>query len=286
MPTIHLTYFHRLTEPQGRRYCTTWPKLLGRLTTPREVADKHDVPGVSLATFRNDRRALANVEAVYAIGLDLDKGVDWSSFVTLFGATDSFLHTTWSSTPTAPRARVFLRLSRPVTSDEYRRVYRGVADTCEAAHLVVDRQASDPSRFWFLPSIPPGGSYWCSIGRGQPVNVEGALACVPPSSPAPRPPLSSARPGDSSVEARAAAYLARCAPAISGSGGHATTFVTAQRLVRGFALDEETAFRLICVWNETCQPPWSERELRRKIKQAADHGAMPEGELRDRRRAS
>jgi len=85
------------------------------------------------------------------------------------------------------------------------------------------------------------------------------------------------------VEARAAAYLARCEPAVSGSGGHRTTFVVAQRLVRGFALDEETAYRLLTEWNQRCSPPWSERELRRKVRQAAERGNLPEGSLRDRR---
>lgn len=284
---ISLTHFPRLTDAQGKCFSTTWPRLIERLTKPQVVSSKDDAQGFSFATFKDNRRALANVEAVFAVGLDFDHDLDWDHLIERFDASDSFAHTTHSSTDAAPRARVFLRLSRPVSGDEYRRVYAAVASIVEAGGLVIDRKASDPSRFWFLPSVPVGGTYRYSIGRGPAVNVNAALASVPPPR-APSAPLpSSQSQADASVEKRANAYLAKCEPAISGSGGHNVTFVTAIRLVRGFALDEDTAFRLLCTWNERCQPPWSEAALRRKLRQAVERGTMPEGALRDAdRRAS
>lgn len=290
-PAIGLTYFPRLRDAQGQRVRCSWPALVERLQTARVVSDKHDAPGLSLATYEGDRRALARVEAVYAVGLDLDDGVDWDELLGRFGGGATFLHTTWSSTPECIRARVFLLLSRPVTADEYRRVYASIVSVCEDAGLVVDRAASDPSRLWFLPSIPPGGAYRYSVGVGGPVDVEAMLAKVPvPAPPAPTVPSAPSANGSgrgADLETRAAAYLARCEPAISGQGGHRVTFLIAQRLVRGFSLDEGTAFRLLCSWNATCQPPWSEWELRRKIRQAAEHGRHAVGDLRDadRRRA-
>lgn len=188
---LAITYFPRLTEARGQRVRTTWDKLVARLSVARVVAAKDDAPGLSIATFAGDRRGLANVERVYAVGLDLDRNVDWDVLLERFDAVDSFLHTTWSSTPTEPRARVFIRLSRPVTGDEYRRVYAACVGVAEVGGLVVDRAASDPSRFWFLPSTPPGGDFRFSVGRGSPVNVEGALAAT---EPPPRPAPSSVRP--------------------------------------------------------------------------------------------
>ena len=85
---------------------------------------------------------------------------------------------------------------------------------------------------------------------------------------------------------RARRYLVHCAPAISGSGGHAATFSVAVRLVRGFALDESTALALLREWNAKCKPPWSEHDLIRKIRQAAEAGRMPDGALRDAPRRS
>ncbi|MGH7440508.1 MAG: bifunctional DNA primase/polymerase [Polyangiaceae bacterium] len=132
--------------------------------------------------------------------------------------------------------------------------------------------------FLAAPSIHPCGQpYRWTSPRGAPIAepprwlVE--LATV-------REPLAPAVPvallGSSRV-ARARAYLAHVPPAISGAGGHAHTFVTAQRLVRGFGLDEATAFALLRIWNRTCQPPWSTWELARKVKQAASVGRMPMG---------
>lgn len=58
--------------------------------------------------------------------------------------------------------------------------------------------------------------------------------------------------------------------AVSGQGGHRQTFKVAIRLVGGFRLDEEAAYDLLAAWSEAkCDPPWSERELRHKISDAA-----------------
>jgi hypothetical protein len=78
---------------------------------------------------------------------------------------------------------------------------------------------------------------------------------------------------------RARAYLAALPPAISGSGGHPATFLAAIAMVRGFELDPETAYSLLADWNEGCQPPWCERDLRRKVSEAAEKSTAPIGYL-------
>lgn len=71
------------------------------------------------------------------------------------------------------------------------------------------------------------------------------------------------------VFARASRYLAKMPPAVSGSGGHNSTFKAACALVHGFALDQETAVRLLVEeYNPTCDPPWTEHELRHKVRSA------------------
>jgi hypothetical protein len=80
---------------------------------------------------------------------------------------------------------------------------------------------------------------------------------------------------------RAAAYLERMPPAIAGSGGHAATFNAAVVLVRGFAIPEQDALPLLMAWNQThCQPPWTESELRHKLRSAAS-STRPLGYLLD-----
>lgn len=79
---------------------------------------------------------------------------------------------------------------------------------------------------------------------------------------------------------RARAYLATLPAAVSGSGGHEAAFLAAQRMVRSFALTEDDAFAVLWTdYNPRCSPPWSEKELRHKVKQAATRSGMEAGAL-------
>jgi hypothetical protein len=71
-----------------------------------------------------------------------------------------------------------------------------------------------------------------------------------------------------SIEA-ARAYVRTIPGAVSGNGGHNLTFRVARVLVRDFALSEHDAMTLFQEWNETCEPPWSESDLRHKLHDAA-----------------
>lgn len=93
-----------------------------------------------------------------------------------------------------------------------------------------------------------------------------------------RAPTMRSRPPGGDVMARARAYLERVSPAISGQGGHATTFLAAQHLVRGFGLDDESALSVLAEWNARCVPPWTDKELRHKVRQARERGqTVPDG---------
>lgn len=312
MKPVALTFFRSLTDPIGRlrdgsigRVSTTWPALICRLSVPRVVKKKHEAPGFSLATYVSDRRSLANVERVYAVGLDLDHfdvlplrmkrtpglivpAPKWEDAVARFEKTECFLHTTWSSSKETPRVRVFIRLDRPVTAEEYRRVYAFCADIAERNGFLVDRAASDPSRFWFLPSIPPRGTYRHAVCAGKVIKADIALETYPaaPAAQAPRPERSAPTSEIDKTIERAEKYLETCDGAIQGQGGSNVTFIVCMKIARGFDLDDDTAYRLLARWNERCSPPWSERDLRRKIREAAQRGTMPIGELRDRERAA
>jgi hypothetical protein len=83
-------------------------------------------------------------------------------------------------------------------------------------------------------------------------------------------------------EKRARAWIAKANPAIQGQCGARRTFVVAMTVVRGFDIEPDVAFSLLSEWNQTCCPPWSERELKRKIKEAMRRGSMPFGAKLDR----
>ena len=73
---------------------------------------------------------------------------------------------------------------------------------------------------------------------------------------------------ESSVMDRAAKYLERMPVSVSGENGSAKCFHAACVLVQGFDLSPDQAMALMRVWNQGCQPPWSERELQHKIDDA------------------
>lgn len=75
--------------------------------------------------------------------------------------------------------------------------------------------------------------------------------------------------GSADVRERAIAYLASCPPAVSKQGGHNQTFDVARAIVYGFDLGPDTGFDLLQAhYNQRCQPPWSEVELRHKCADA------------------
>ena len=101
----------------------------------------------------------------------------------------------------------------------------------------------------------------------------------PAAGPAPR--QSTAAPAK--VLERAAAYLARIPGAVAGSGGHNQTYAAATAMVHGFGLEPDVAFDLLRrEYNPRCSPPWTDKELRHKVDDAASRAhAKPRGWLLD-----
>ena len=67
---------------------------------------------------------------------------------------------------------------------------------------------------------------------------------------------------------RARNYIDKIPGAVSGAGGHPTTFHVACVLIHGFALGEAESLGLMLQWNTKCEPAWSESDLRHKVKSA------------------
>ena len=75
-----------------------------------------------------------------------------------------------------------------------------------------------------------------------------------------------------SIQERAARYLAKVSPAVSGQNGHSATLLAAEHLVRGFCLSDDDAYPPLSDWSQSCEPPWSESELRHKLDEARTKG--------------
>ncbi|MBC7835958.1 MAG: bifunctional DNA primase/polymerase [Phycisphaerales bacterium] len=156
------------------------------------------------------------------------------------------------------------------------------------------------------PSIHPLGERYSPL-TGEPavVEAEHLRACVQalaeavviarhgalPVKPEPRLPRARVHRSDEpseQVQRRAQAYLAKIPGAVSNQGGHPLTYAAATAMVHGFGLHPQVALDLLrAEYNPRCQPPWSEKELRHKVDDAATKPHhMPRGWLRDAVRSS
>ncbi|MEQ9097106.1 MAG: bifunctional DNA primase/polymerase [Phycisphaerales bacterium] len=146
------------------------------------------------------------------------------------------------------------------------------------------------------PSVHPSGERY-DVLEGEPARVPAAMlaACVQALADAVRAQRHTVEPARSApaistphddAERRAAAYLDAMPPAIAGSGGHNQTYAAATALVHGFALVPEVAMDLLATrYNPRCEPPWSERELKHKVDDAASKAhERPRGWLLESKR--
>lgn len=287
---IRCTFFRARTEPRGLAVTFEPGELAASLACPLPIGPggKTALPLISWATFRGHRRALANVEAVHALGLDVDEPTtDPAGLVATvraaLGDVELYAHSTASSSPGAFRLRLVVPYDAPATADEHRASWALVARLLEHVGVHIDRACSDASRGFYVWAMPESGAYWHTAHEGAPWPARAAaqrerqrqaMEAERRPSPKRRPVACSA--GFDAVE-RARRYLAHVEPAIAGAGGHRATFVAAAKLLHGFELSEEQAFALLAEeYNPRCVPPWSERDLRRKVAEAAKaHSARP-----------
>lgn len=114
---------------------------------------------------------------------------------------------------------------------------------------------------------------YCQAGLDWLTQVVLPEPAAPPAPPPPSPRPQADRPGRPDAVARAEMYASNYPPAISGQGGHDTTYRLACVLVNGFSLGIDGARPILQSWNMGCQPPWSPRELEHKLKQAERAGS-------------
>lgn len=87
-------------------------------------------------------------------------------------------------------------------------------------------------------------------------------------SPTSQPTNNSAQNVPSNIPERVIRYIDKCKPAVSGEHGHDQTFKVLCEVIRGFDLSRDQAWQAAVYFNQKCQPPWSEKELRHKLDDA------------------
>jgi hypothetical protein len=116
------------------------------------------------------------------------------------------------------------------------------------------------------PSVHPNGTVYQWTDEGEPGELPAWLD--PRNTPGNLSSLNLTRRSiDSRGVERCRAYLEKVPNAISGNGGHGATLRAACECFR-FGLTESQAWDMLCWFNASkCDPEWSERELRHKLKE-------------------
>jgi hypothetical protein len=278
---------------------TTWDDLT---STRHDRRAEKDGVGVTFATYQPvcdcggefcpgdaGHRLDENVLEVTALGLDLDKrlvdGVQADiDPATAQAALDrlaalgvrSWVYSTHSATADRPSCRAIVALSRPVARADWRRFWRAAI-----AHLgiFVQTTCQNEARFWYLPSAPEGADVLNVSLPGEPLDVDAILAAVPAptvSSEKPLQPAENRSETDPRVLDRVRQILAAHGPAIEGQEGDTHT-LRAGYICRDHGLDEDQALEALLDWNTTCQPPWDEGDLTRKVAHAYRYAKGEEG---------
>lgn len=275
--------FAGLAQPEvSEQLETTWEDWISFLVTEPhgDFAGQMAASGWSPAKYIPARRNRDNVRQVFGLVLDHDKAGSWDALGELWHGSYGCIYTTKShgaSGTSGDRLRVVLPLARPVIVEEYARLWDWAARRATEVGCPPDPQCRDASRFWFDPSMPPGG--WRAVTlHGEPIDPTAVLALLEP------PKLRVVRPveqiaTDQKIR-RAIAYLAKLPAAVSGASGHTTTFNAVAHVMFGFDFDPEVTHSLITEhYNPRCDPPWSERDLLHKIRSVAERCQRERGYL-------
>jgi hypothetical protein len=202
-PTIEVTLWTSRTSKVGTPAAWTWDELAAKLASPI-VRPKEKLPGWSAASFEGHRRAKACARRVSALVLDLDEGaIPLERLCDVFAKRKTVVHSTASSTPSSPRWRVVVALSRDLSPEEYSRVWRASEARLREVGIELDTQARDPSRLWFMPSPPAEGAFVFHRIDGEPLEVDELLVANSPPSRVETLPAKRSRYGDAALASAA-----------------------------------------------------------------------------------
>jgi hypothetical protein len=220
---IYLSPEQFARSPQVGTPCRmTWANLAAYLSRPTDgdpVAfpnpdeAKRQAGAWSPCLYKDNRRRKADVVHACAITFDIDGGGDVDRASKAFAAFRKIVHSTYKSTPQAPRCRVVLPLAEPCTDAKlYELAHAAVRRELGARGFIVDEGAKDISRLNFAPMIYPGRTFAFNATDGVPFDVRKFAASVKPPAPT-KPAPTNGEHRDAYVQAA----LRRAADAVAGA---------------------------------------------------------------------
>ncbi len=176
-----------------RNATITWDELRGRLSSPlrtgETVQEYHrmksegrssakDKGGFVAGELKDGRRTAVNVICRSMLTLDVDNAK--KSFVdeyTALSPYSTFIYSTHSHTPEAPRLRLVIPLTRDISPDEYQAVTRLLAS--ELGINQFDPCSFIPSQLMFWPTVSIDGEYIFKEVEGKALDPDEFLLKYP-----------------------------------------------------------------------------------------------------------
>lgn len=166
-----------------------WSKLVAKLckenktnetfkqyisSTKEEKSKIKDVGGYVGGYLNKGKRSPKNVLHRQLLTLDIDYAHSdfWDDFTMLFNNA-AVLHATHSHSPTSPRYRLIIPVSRELTVDEYSAVSRYVAGKLDIE--LFDNTTFEPNRLMFWPSNSSDVDYYCEFQDGPWIDADEVL---------------------------------------------------------------------------------------------------------------
>ncbi len=277
---IRISYFASEKEQVPQSIQVEWEQLATQLSEPRyTVCTPADCVGAkcphklgeawSPAVYApHVSRSKKGVAAVSLLVLDIDHVASDDTLIAidqLLAPYRRLMHVSHSDRPGDRCVRFVLALSAPVPGFEWDR-FRRQALTELGVAAYVDRQTSDASRIFFLPSRPTGADFLSDATDGAPVDVGAILAKAPPAdAPPDRMANPTAAPASSEVVQAAALQLAAAWPA---TGRHHAFLALAGALAtHGWAENQITELTTLVA---RMMPGCDEKAIRDRPTQARD----------------
>ena len=196
--TASVTYSWGIPEDRGTAHAITspWPAFAGRLIAPPPRGSETMAEFAAMPKEQRDRLKLARW---YVGGASVDGKRTLASFPTrtmltldIDDATPAFLagllkgngteyvvHTTRSSTPTAPRLRLILPLEAPIPADLHARAVEGLITKLDRPGVVVDRCSTDAARLLYVPTLCADAPHVAVWHKGRRPDVAALAALAP-----------------------------------------------------------------------------------------------------------
>lgn len=154
----------------------TWDELKEKLTTHKQ-AERKGGEFFLAGHFKGSRRVEEEMLFRSLLTIDIDHPEmslsDLEYQLTMNIDTAYIAYSTFQHSPAAPRIRLVIPLSAPVSPAQYRILSRSF---CDELGVKVDSASFVPNQAMFLPSCPDLNVAWFDVGEGEPLAVSSLVS--------------------------------------------------------------------------------------------------------------